>query len=79
MDSPDDLLERALSLPVEDRRRLARALIISLDRDQDEEQVDTAWREEIGRRVEQILDGQVEMIDGEEAHARLRAHLRAIR
>jgi hypothetical protein len=83
MDSPDDLLERALRLPVEERRRFARALIISLDRDQDEEhdeeQADAAWRDEIGRRVQQMLDGQVEMFDGEQSHARLRAHLRAMR
>ena len=74
----DQILEHALRLPAEERRQLAEQLIISLD-GEPREDAEAAWRDEIGHRVQQMLDGQVEMIDGEAAHERLRAHLQALR
>ncbi len=74
MASPDDLLASALKLPTEERHRLARELVLSLDRDDDEE-VAAVWGTEIERRVDDAVGGRVEMIDGDEAHVMLRARL----
>ncbi len=57
-----DLLNKmrneALSLPVDDRAKLAHELIISLDEDIDSD-VNNAWEAEISRRVQEIKDGTV--------------------
>lgn len=77
MPSADELLANALELPVEDRHRIARELVISLDGE--DEGAEAAWGAEIERRVQDLVDSKVETIDGEEAHKMVRARLRAIR
>ena len=69
-----DLFEAALGLPLGDRVRLARELLESLDGSADPG-ADAAWVAEIGRRVEAIGRGEAELIDGDEAHRRIRARL----
>jgi len=65
----------ALRLPPEDRARLAGELINSLDELDEVEQagVDAAWAEEIRRRVEQVRERKVELVDGEEVMKELRS------
>ena len=41
--------------------------------------IDAAWCEEIERRVNDIRTGRVQMLDMDEAHAQIRAHLAARR
>ena len=41
--------------------------------------IDAAWCEEIERRLENIRTGRVQMLDMDEAHAQIRAHLAARR
>ena len=77
MPSADELLANVLKLPVEDRHRIARQLVISLDGE--DEEVEAAWGAEIEKRVQELVDGKVETIDGEGAHKIVRARLRAIR
>lgn len=77
MQSADELLASVLKLPAEQRRRIARELVLSLDGA--DEGAEAAWGAEVEKRVRNLLDGKVETIDGEEAHRMVRARLRAIR
>lgn len=65
------LLEGALQLPDRDRAELAASLIDSLDEQVDED-VETAWKEEIERRVKELDDGTVQPIPWSEVRKRLR-------
>lgn len=73
MSSTIDTLEaEALRLSAADRSRLLERLAISLVSDP---AIEEAWEKEADRREAQIADGSVQLIPGEEAHARLRAKL----
>ncbi len=71
---PIDVLEaEVLSLPEEERARLADSLLASLDRDPE---WDAAWAEECDRREEQIASGAATWVPGDEALARVRASIK---
>jgi putative addiction module component (TIGR02574 family) len=53
-----EILKRALTLPDEERAKLAARLIDSLDPTIDEN-VEAAWHEEIARRIEEVENGKV--------------------
>jgi putative addiction module component (TIGR02574 family) len=55
----DQLEVAVLSLPRDERARLAEALISSLDEDAE---ISLAWREEIQRRLAEVEAGTVDMI-----------------
>jgi putative addiction module component (TIGR02574 family) len=61
----DELVKQAMSLPPEDREILANSLFESLDHPVDEG-VESAWGEEIKRRVDDIRSGRVKTIPGEQ-------------
>jgi len=65
-----ELLKKALTLPVAERAELAGSLIESLDRTEDES-VEAAWDEEIGRRMADLDSGGVQPVAVEEARRRL--------
>lgn len=71
----DDLLRTALGHDPSDRAEIAASLIASLDPRQDED-VDAAWAEEIKRRVEQIDEGDVQLISSDEVMQSMRERLR---
>lgn len=77
----DKLLADALALPRAERRNLVRALVLSLDEDEQgeaqiaEENRARAWNQVIARRTDDVLTGQVERVDGQQVHDELRAHL----
>ncbi len=73
MVSVEKVLADALLLSETDRHRIARELVVSLD--VGSEDVTDAWAAEIGSRVQDIVDGTVEMIEGDEADRQLRARL----
>lgn len=54
------LLESALSLSRDERAWIAFALIASLD---SKARVEAAWDAEIGRRLEQVDQGEAELLD----------------
>jgi len=59
------LIEEALELPEEDRARLARTLLRSLDARPESlsrDEYEAAWSDEIGRRVSDIDDGSVKPV-----------------
>jgi putative addiction module component (TIGR02574 family) len=72
-----ELEDEVLNLPTERRAELARALILSLDADQEPDPgILHAWVEEAERRYQDYLDGKTEPIPGEEVFSRIRAALR---
>ena len=74
---PADLMKAALALPIQARARFASTLLESLDGPADDpEQVRQAWKVEISKRIEEILSGKVQLVDGKATLKRLRQELR---
>lgn len=42
-------------------------------------ELDAAWRAELRRRIDEVEHGEVDMLDADEVHARVRAELAAMR
>jgi putative addiction module component (TIGR02574 family) len=79
--SSEDVLAAALTLPAEERERLAHELLDSLD---DEEWLspddwEAAWDAEIERRLREIREHTAELVDGEEVFRDARARIAARR
>ena len=66
-----DLFKEASTLDEQDRATLAGLLLESLEHNVDED-VETAWRDEIERRLAELDGGGVELIAWEEVQAKLR-------
>lgn len=71
----EDLTNAAMSLPEEQRAKLAHDLVASLDGATDYSSLE-AWDFEICRRIKDLESGRVELIDADEAVAQARARLR---
>ncbi len=67
--------KQALSLSAEDRARLARELLDSIDNLTPGE-IEALWLEEAERRSQQIDRGEVVLIDGDEVARKARALVR---
>jgi len=65
----------ARKLPVEDRARLVRELLDSLD-ELPPQELDRLWLEEASRRAAQIDAGEVKLVSAEEVDRKARALLR---
>lgn len=61
-----------------DEREIA-ALALQQMSDAEQAEVDAAWDEEIDQRIDEILTGKVELVDGEETRRMARARLAARR
>jgi putative addiction module component (TIGR02574 family) len=70
----DELLQKAMSLPDEERAELASSLIDSLDPAVDED-AEVAWQHEISRRMDEIKAGTAKTIPWREVQGRVRALL----
>jgi putative addiction module component (TIGR02574 family) len=70
------LVEQVLELPEEERNELTARLLRSLEpADGDElsaQEWDAAWSAELDRRIGEIRDGRVELVDGDAVLAELR-------
>ncbi|MFT4011093.1 MAG: addiction module protein [Nocardioidaceae bacterium] len=77
----DEVYQAGLELDLDERTVVAHRLLASLHPDDDAShpEVDAAWRDEIGTRVDDILDGSVELVSAEESHARIEALLAELR
>lgn len=75
LDSYDEILSAALSLPPYERAMAAERLLISLD-GPEQKRIEALWAEEAERRMREIEDGTVETIDGELVMQRLRARFK---
>lgn len=72
----DGIIEQALQMPEKERALIAQRLILSLDSGADAD-VETAWQEEVQRRVGAIERGEIECIPWEDVRERLRANAHA--
>ena len=72
LDSFEEILRAALLLSPSERAMLADHLLASLDAPNQKE-IDEAWAEEAERRMQEIRDGKVQTIDGEQVMQELRA------
>lgn len=77
----DEVYEAGLELDLDERTVVAHRLLASLHPEEDADQlaVDAVWREEIGSRVDAILNGKVELGSFEETRAKARALLDELR
>ena len=66
----EQLLSHILELPEPERAELAQKLIKSLDAPADKD-VESAWDQEIVRRIAQIDSGQAKLLDREEFRKKL--------
>jgi putative addiction module component (TIGR02574 family) len=64
---------QALRLTAEERAQLADRLITSLFEDHD---IETAWAEEVERRIEEIESGRAKLVPAAEAITRARAAIK---
>jgi len=65
-----------------DRAALIHRGLQSLDAEEkqgEQGEVDAAWRDELRRRIDDIENGKVELLDADEVHAQIRAELAAKR
>lgn len=67
----DKITQEALALPTDLKVQLVEQLIESLESNIDE-QVQSAWINEVKQRRDEIVDGMVETIPGDEALAKVR-------
>lgn len=72
-----DYIEAGYSLTPDERLQAARMLRLSVDQDahSDPAEVETAWRDEIRSRVDDILAGKIELVDADETYRLLSAEL----
>lgn len=73
MRKTEDLINEAISLPIEKRALLVDKLLQSLNPTQGE--IDKLWAEEAERRVEEIASGSVKTVPGEEVFRKIRERL----
>jgi putative addiction module component (TIGR02574 family) len=72
MSTYEEIISAALALPPSARAMLVEHLMESLEAD-DQERIDAAWAEEGKRRNQEIENGVVKTIPGEEVMKRLRS------
>lgn len=69
-----EIRRELLSLPAEEREKLADELYDSLDKEEARDpEWQSAWTKEIQSRMADVEQGRVELIDGDDVHRRLRA------
>ncbi len=69
-----ELLQKALTLPEQERTALVRSLIESLEEVADQGS-EVAWDEEIGRRIADLDSGRAKTVSWEEIRQRISARL----
>lgn len=74
MTTPAKLTEEILSLPCEDRIRIAETILESLNAP-DDKKIEQAWAVEAERRIDDLNAGQVQSIPGAEVFADIRQRL----
>jgi putative addiction module component (TIGR02574 family) len=71
----EKVTDDAMKLSVQERARLARQLLLSLD-PEDEAEVEAAWEAEIEHRVQEIKAGRAQGRPAEQVFADIRARYR---
>jgi putative addiction module component (TIGR02574 family) len=78
MQTPEELLNTLMKLSTDDRARIARELLRSLD-DAEDSDASAAWEQEVRRRSASVADGSAQLIDGEEVLKDIADRIAAIR
>ena len=68
----DEIIHAALSLPPGARAMLAEHLLESLDAP-DQKEIDAVWAEQAEKRIQEVDEGKVEAIPGEQVLSDLRS------
>ena len=81
MRSKENLLAEALDLPEHERAHLAHELLLSLDEEGTEsaEQVLSAWTGELTRRLQDVREGKVPLVELDEVELHVAQRLAAVR
>ena len=76
-----DYIEAGKSLDAAERLEAAHQLLLSVDRDTEanQDEIDAAWEMAVDRRLSEILKGTARLVDGRQAHARVRGEISALR
>lgn len=69
----EEITQLALTLPMDERAKVASALLASLDDPADPAEVHEAWTSEIKSRVDDIVSGRVKTIPRADVRAQLAA------
>jgi putative addiction module component (TIGR02574 family) len=77
--STDDVFSHAMSLPADERTRLAALLMDSVEASEDEGDVEAAWLDEITRRLDDHERGARATIPAERVFAEARARVQRAR
>lgn len=74
-------IEAGKALNADERLEAAHQLLLSVDQDAgvDQADIDAEWDEVVDRRVEEIVSGKTKLVEGRDAHARVRAEVAALR
>ena len=77
----EDLLAKALALPEQERAHLAHELLRSLDEEGTEsaEQALSAWTGELTRRLQDVRDGKVALVELDDVERYVTQRLAAVR
>jgi hypothetical protein len=75
MNTPDEILSRALDLPLHDRAWLARDLLLSLEPEDSDADTEAIWASEIEARSDAVARGEFTASDWRESIARVRKEL----
>lgn len=78
MTKPKSIIDSALKLPREERARVAREIIASLDGPADQD-VDAAWLAEVERRLDEVERGAATLVPWDTVRQRVTERLRAVR
>jgi putative addiction module component (TIGR02574 family) len=70
----DELLQKAMELPPEERAELASSLIDSLDQTVDED-AELAWQREVSRRMDEVKSGKAKTVPWREVRRKSQALL----
>ena len=77
MISSKELLTNAMQLPEKERAEIAHHLLLSLETDDfDDNEIATAWQEEVESRLKRVADGNYTAHDWREAMNEVRQSLR---
>lgn len=79
MAQAEEHIAELLKLPTQERARVARVLLDSLDGEDAAPDAEQKRLDEIVRRARAVRDGTAELVDGPEALRRVRARLREVR
>ncbi|NLE88042.1 MAG: addiction module protein [Myxococcales bacterium] len=75
----DKLRAELLALPPNERAELAHVLLESLHDEEPDPDAEAAWLAELDRRAQAVADGTAELVDWEDARARITSRLKAAR